>query len=154
MIIPVHTVIVSKTEPPAFPDWCPVCGSDWPDDEIMLRTMVWDSTAPILSCRWPYCWNKLPGCSDYDRHLMWSTYRRRLAILGCIGGGFLFLSDMLGWDRPGDHDWLLKLTAVAFAIPLILWEMQHPQPLSLLIGETGLIFHFVNQELCGPNSRN
>ncbi len=77
---------------------------------------------------------------------MWSTYRRRLAILGCIGGGFLFLSDMLGWDKLGDRDWLLKLTAVAFAIPLILWEMQHPQPLSLSIGETGLIFRFVNQE--------
>jgi hypothetical protein len=113
---------------------------------MTVRTLVWDSTAPILRCRWPFCWIKLPGCSDCDRQLKWSTYRRRLAFLGCMAAGILFLSDMLGWDKLGDHDWLLKLTAVVFAIPLILWEMQHPQPLSLLIGKTGLIFHFVNQD--------
>lgn len=63
-----------------------------------------------------------------------------------MAAGLLFLSDMLGWDKLGDYDWLVQLTAAVFALPMIFWEMQHPQPLDLIIVDSGLIFHFVNQD--------
>ncbi len=138
-------VKVSKTERPGFPDWCPICGLDEPVDQLKLRTVAFDSTAPILSSFWPFCWIKLPGCDACDRRLKWITYRRRFALLACMAATFVFLSDMIGREVMREYK-LLALAGAIGALPYILWEMQHPRPLNLVILGDGLRFDFENHD--------
>jgi len=63
--------------------------------------------------------------------------------LGCMGAGFLFLNDMFGWERRVNSH-TAYLFGALFAIPLALWELQHPQPIGLEIDHEDLIFLFTN----------
>jgi hypothetical protein len=58
--------------------------------------------------------------------------------------GFLFLNDMFGWEHRVNSRTAYMFGAL-FAIPLALWELQHPQPINLVI-EEDLIVLITNED--------
>ena len=57
-----------------------------------------------------------------------------------------FLGDMFGWDKLGDNRLVVALAEILIALPLYLWEMQHPRPVDMSIEEDGMQFRFVNRD--------